>query len=64
MPRTSLICNHNKLISSTLCFLDIVKYKNKCPQKAHSLVGETTISLLPETDLIVLLAATDRGPRF
>ena len=64
MSRTPLICNHNELISSTLCFLDIMKYKNKCPQNAQSLVGETTISLLPETDLIVLLAATDCGPRF
>lgn len=64
MPKTCLICNHNKLISSTLWFLDIMKYKNKCPQRAHSPVGKTTISLVPETDLIVLLAATDYGPRF
>lgn len=64
MARTSLICNRNKLRSSTLCFLDIVQDKNKCPQRAHSLVGEATISLLPETDLIVLLAATDCRPRF
>lgn len=51
-------------MSSILCFLDIVKHKNKCPQRAHSLVGEAAISLLPETDLIVLLAATDCSPRF
>lgn len=64
MARTLSIRNHNKLRSNTLCFLDIVQYKNKCPQRAHSLAGEATISLLPETDLIVLLAATDCGPRF
>lgn len=51
-------------MSTTICFLDIVENKNKCPQRVQSLDGEITTSLLLTTNLIVLLATTDSGPRF